>query len=236
MATRRRDSLYSAGPKSRIAATGGTRDARMAGMTEATNVVSVPTANAAMMVRGSSWVEVEGREIPKALSSPCSPIEITNPKASPMAEAKRPTTSASPRTERRTCLAEAPIARSMASSRVRWAIRIENVLKMMKAPTNSEMPANTSRAMLKNDRPCLIWSEASWAASAPVLASKPDGRTAWIRLRRTLGEVPRSAATSMVSHFPPPFSATCASWGSKATMVAPARLSDPPIPKMPAIS
>ena len=49
-----------------------------------------------------------------------------------------------------TCRRLAPSARSSASSRVRWATMIENVLKMMNAPTNSAMNANTSSAVRKN--------------------------------------------------------------------------------------
>ncbi len=46
-----------------------------------------------------------------------------------------PMTSASRSTARRICLREAPIVRSVASSRVRCATVIDIVLKMTKAPT-----------------------------------------------------------------------------------------------------
>ena len=55
----------------------------------------------------------------------------------------------------------------------------------------------------------------------------------WIRSRRSLGETPGFAATSIESHLPAPFNATWAVCGSKATSVAPPRLSAEPKPKIP---
>ena len=52
-----------------------------------------------------------------------------------------PITSASRITEPRICRREAPIVRSVANSRTRWATVIESVLKMTKAPTKSAMTA-----------------------------------------------------------------------------------------------
>ena len=49
-----------------------------------------------------------------------------------------------------TCRRDAPIVRSSANSRVRCATVIENVLKMMNAPTKSAIPANASRKNLMN--------------------------------------------------------------------------------------
>ncbi|HLZ38330.1 MAG TPA: hypothetical protein VKP64_11395 [Mycobacteriales bacterium] len=74
---------------------------------------------------------------------------MSSPAPSPPAAPMVPTTTASPRTERVTCPRLAPIARSSASSRVRWATSIENVFQMMNEPTNSAMTANTSRNRLK---------------------------------------------------------------------------------------
>ena len=58
---------------------------------------------------------------------------------------------ASPSTDRNTWRRLAPTIRSRASSRVRCPTMIENVLKMVNAPTNSEMNAKTSSAVEKND-------------------------------------------------------------------------------------
>ena len=47
---------------------------------------------------------------------------------------------------------DAPSVRSIPNSRVRWATVIENVLKIWKAPTNSDTPANTSSAIRRKLR------------------------------------------------------------------------------------
>ena len=54
-----------------------------------------------------------------------------------MIDASMPITSASTTTERRTWRRDAPSVRSVASSRVRWAIVIESELKITNAPTKS---------------------------------------------------------------------------------------------------
>ena len=138
-----------------MAAIGGTRDARTDGRTAETTVVTIPTIRATMIVRGRTWLPVDGSTMPNARSRRCSPSAITRPNARPRMEAITPVTAASAMTDVRTCDALAPSALSSPSSRVRWATRIENVLKMMNVPTNSATPANTSRAMLKKDRPFL---------------------------------------------------------------------------------
>ena len=43
------------------------------------------------------------------------------------------------------CLPEAPIARSVANSRVRWAIVIESVFAITNEPTKSAIPPKASR-------------------------------------------------------------------------------------------
>ena len=65
---------------------------------------------------------------------------------------RTPSTSPSVSTERRIWRRLAPSVRSSANSRVRCATVIENVLKMMNAPTNSEMPANASSAVRRKPR------------------------------------------------------------------------------------
>ena len=44
-----------------------------------------------------------------------------------------------------TCRREAPSVRSVANSRVRWAIVIESEFAITNAPTKSAMPPNASR-------------------------------------------------------------------------------------------
>ena len=57
-------------------------------------------------------------------------------------------------TTRRTCRPVAPTARSVANSRVRWAIVIESVFAITNAPTNSAMKPKASRK---------YWRNASWS-------------------------------------------------------------------------
>ena len=71
---------------------------------------------------------------------------------------------------------------------------------MMNTPTNSAMPANTNRLMVRNFRLSLISCELVLAAWAPVLASNPVGRTCWTRSRSTDGDTPGSAATPSESY------------------------------------
>ena len=126
-------------------------------------------------------MEVLGRSIPNADSNACRPRAITTPAASPITEANTPTSAASVRTDARTWPRLAPSARRSASSRVRWAVMIENVLKMMNAPTNSAMNAKTRRAVLKNPSPSLSASVFSSATALAVTASTPSGSTCSIR-------------------------------------------------------
>ncbi len=93
------------------------------------------------------------------------------PRPTPSAEPTSPVIRASPRTEPSTCPRPAPTARSRASSRVRWPTRMLKVLKMMNAPTSSEMPANTSRNVLKKLRKESKLAAISLAAVAALTAS-----------------------------------------------------------------
>ena len=214
---------------------GGVRDARSAGTTEDRTVAPRPTTNAATIVRGRSCSVVFGRTTPNADSSARSPMARAKPAASPITDAINPTITASASTERRTCAPLAPSARNSPSSRVRCDTRIWNVLKMMNAPTNSAITANTSSAMLKNDNAFFRSLDCFAAVSAPVFAWNPVGRTCWIRDLSSSGVTPAWADTSIASNFPPPFSTVCAVTGSNATSVAPARLSAVPNLAMPTI-
>ena len=78
-------------------------------------------------------------------------------------------------TELVTCFFDAPIARSRASSRLRWATRMEKVLTIRKAPTTSEMPAKISRNVVRNEIASTSWLADSSAALSPVTASSPSG-------------------------------------------------------------
>ena len=226
------------------AAMGGTFDARRAGPRAAKTVTSEPVTIETTIVRGWMIVPVAGRPMPKARRRPCSPIATRMPTPTPIADATTPTTPASTTTEVITCRRLAPSALSRASSRVRWATRIENVLTMMKAPTNREMTAKTSRAVLKMSMKPLTWSAPSSASWSPVTASQPSGSTpsqaagsaSSTRVRSSKADTPSTACMSIVSYWPTLPSTRWAVMVSKAARVAPARLSASPKPAMPTTS
>ena len=125
------------------------------------------------------------------------PSARTKPSPRPTVDPMNPMTSASKSTERLTCRRLAPRARNRASSRLRWATRIEKVLMIRKAPTTSETPAKTSRNVLMNDS-ALLMSLAAWSAAlSPVSASTPAGRTDWTRSRSSAWLTPSLAVTEM---------------------------------------
>ena len=98
----------------------------------------------------------------------------------PIAEATIPMASASPVTDERICRRDAPIARSSADSRVRWATRIENVLWMLNVATMRAMPANASRMIWKKPRKSLSMSACCSAVSS-VLRQRLDPRRHQLR-------------------------------------------------------
>ena len=130
---------------SRTAAIGGTRVARRAGTIVATSVIPVPTSSDTRTVRSAKTVSAFGRSTPMALNSTSIPLATPKPSTSPISEASRPIARPSSRTDRRTCLREAPSVRSVANSRVRCATVIDSVLKITNAPTNSAIAPKPSR-------------------------------------------------------------------------------------------
>ena len=93
------------------------------------------------------------------------------PATNPTVDATRPTSTASNSTDPSTWRCPAPMARSSASSRLRCATMIENVLKMMNEPTSSATTPKISRNVLKNDRLSfrLLWL--SSVMSLPLITS-----------------------------------------------------------------
>ena len=217
----------------RIAATGATLVACRAGSRAASIVTTTPTSSAATMVRGSTCSVVVGTSIPKAASAARRPAATPMPRPRPRPAATSPMTNDSAITENRTWRREAPTARSSASSRVRWATRIENVFQMISAPTSSEIAAKPSRPVVKKLSPSATAALDSATTSADVTASSPPGRTAAMRSRSSSGEVPGSPATAISSNTPALPSTCCAVARSKVAMVAPARLSASPNPAIP---
>ena len=119
----------------------------------------------------------------------------STPSPSPSVEPSRPTTKASISTDRVTCLLEAPSARSSASSRLRWATRIEKVLTMRKAPTTSEMPAKINRKVRRKLMASSRSEALSSAALSPVTASKPSGSRSATSSRSCSWDTPSRAVT-----------------------------------------
>ncbi len=184
-------------------------------------------------MRGSSLSPVLGRSIPNALRSAFRPTAIAMPTRIPTADANRPTTNASTITESSTCRRLAPIARRSAISLERCATMIENVLKMMNAPTKSAMKANTRRAIRKNPSPCFSAFDCSSATDELVTACTPLGSTCSMLVRSVAGSTPSAALTEIESKTPTLSSTFCAVGVSNSARVAPARLSASPNPAMP---
>ena len=109
-----------------------------------------------MIVRVLNTVPVWGRSIPNETSRLFKPFASASPRNSPTTDANDPITNASSITDLRTCRRLAPSVRSVASSRVRWAIVIDSVLAITKLPTNSAMPPNASRKSWKMVRNPLV--------------------------------------------------------------------------------
>ena len=130
---------------SRTAAMGGTRVARSAGRRLASSAMSVPTRRLTTIVRVAKTRPPLGRSIPIAFISSLSPTASASPRKRPATEAISPTTTASSTTDVKTWRRDAPIVRSVASSRMRCATVIDMVLAMTKLPTKRAMPPKASR-------------------------------------------------------------------------------------------
>ena len=112
----------------RMAATGGMRDARNAGNRADTEVTTNPRMIPTRIVPGEMTRDPSGRSTPKLFSSERRPLARRMPRTMPNTEPTRATKPASTSTELMTWRRDAPMARSRASSRPRWATRIPNVL------------------------------------------------------------------------------------------------------------
>ena len=167
---------------SRTAAIGGTRVERSAGRKAASSVITTPTSSDTMIVRVANTVLACGRSMPNDTSSEFSPLASARPRNRPTTEASSPIRSASSITERRTWRRVAPRVRSVASSRVRWAIVIESVLAITKLPTNSATPPNASRKSLKMFRKAFVSLVCFRACACPVRTCALTGKSGRISL------------------------------------------------------
>ncbi len=208
---------------SRSAAIGGTRVARRAGANDAARVTPTPTASGTITPGQACTVTpASGRPNPTALKSAPSSFAKPTPARMPSTDAARPTMSASPSTVVSTCRRIAPMVRSIANSRMRWATVIEKVLKMTNAPTSTAAPANASSAGVKNELIAPeISSVCSFAASVPVCTFTQCGSVAAIRRLSAFGETPGAPSTEIVDVFPTRSYHRCASANVVATTVAP---------------
>ena len=195
---RRSDSGWSS-LRSTSAATGAIRTARLAGTIADSTVTPTPTTIATTTVRASNTSGADGSTIPNAFSSALSPIAATTPRPRPISDAPIPSSAASPRTERNTCWRLAPTIRSSASSRVRWPTVIEKVLKIVKPPTNSAMPAKISSAVEMNDSSLSTALDSSLATLWPLTTCTPDGRSLAIASWSLTLSAPGAASTLIVS-------------------------------------
>ena len=173
---RRRSEAAGPDRRSSSAATGGMRTAPRAGPSAATTVTPTPTSSPTIAVRGSKTSDPGGSVIPNPRSSASRPSAASTPRPRPITEDTSPVMAASPSTERNTWRRFAPTMRSRASSRVRCPTMIENVLKMVNPPTNKEMNAKTSSAVLKKPSAWSTEFVLSFTTVCPVTTWSPGGR------------------------------------------------------------
>ncbi len=186
-----------------------------------------------MIVRGAKTRPPSGRDTPTAAVAARSSTARAAPSTSPMVAPTNPTIPASSWTASCTCRLLAPSARSRASSRTRWATSIVKVLKMMKAPTKTAMPAKTRRNVEKPPMACWTVLAFSSVSCFPVTASTPVGSIRAIRSRSSLWEMPSAAAMLIDVYWPGASSTRCAVAVSNTVTAAPPRLSCPAIRNVP---
>ena len=179
---------------SRTAAIGGTRVARSAGRRLAITVTPIPATSAITTVDVWKMMPLFGSVNPTASKSLKSPVPSASPTRIPTIDESTPITSDSRMIERSTCRREAPSVRSVASSRVRWAIVIDSEFAITKLPTNSAMPPNASRKSWKMLRNPLVSLVCCWACACPVLTWALGPRSGVTALASWVGEVPGLAA------------------------------------------
>ena len=137
----------------------------------------IPTASATTTVRVWNSRPLFGSVNPTALNSLNRPFASSSPRNRPTTEATTPVTSASTTTERSTWFREAPSVRSVANSRVRWAIVIESEFAITNAPTKSATPPNASRKSWRNERKLFVSDASLEACASPDFTCVPGGRT-----------------------------------------------------------
>ena len=158
-------------------------------------------------MRVARTVPLCGRSIPTAVISALSSFAIARPRNSPATEPIAPTTSASSTTDHRIWRRDAPIVRSVANSRTRWAIVIESVFAITKLPTKSAIPPKASKTywmILRKPLTSFLSSFACAAASRAWAVGGRSGRISessidvgtpafdWTRRKSSLPTLPKS--------------------------------------------
>jgi hypothetical protein len=197
--------------------------ARTAGMSAENRVTPSPTINPSTTPVVASSGEVEGSPKPAASKRELMPIAIRRPAKMPITEPMPAVASASNSTLIRICRRLAPSVRSIAISRMRCATVIENMLKMMKAPTSTATPPNASSAgprkpLMSSAMPC----ESSLAFSVPVCTLKRLPSRARTRLRNSVFDTPGAACRLTCVYAPARPYQRCASFtGIEVTSAPP---------------
>jgi hypothetical protein len=134
-------------------------------------VTITPTITLTTSTHGFTVSDVSDGPRPAAVRPLMITVARPTPPAKPSRPPIRPTSNASTNSVRVTCARLAPMARSSAFSRWRWAALMLKTLKMMNEPTNSEMTAKMVRKIVKNCRPSSTALWFSSVISCPVSAS-----------------------------------------------------------------
>ena len=150
---------------SRTAAIGGTRVARSAGRRLAISVTTIADEQRDAIVRVLDHHRVRRQRRPSFSNSHIRPGQAEAEEEADDRSDHAHDRSASTMIEPSTWTREAPSVRSVANSRVRWAIVIESELTITKLPTKSAMPAKASRKSWKVEMLDEV-SEDCFAASA----------------------------------------------------------------------
>ncbi len=221
---------------SRIAAMGGTRPARRAGIHADTIVTTMPIEADTAIEPAWTTMGASGSSTPAAPSRARRPIETPRPATSPAPAPKTAIAAASPSTALSTWRRLAPTARSMASCWVRWATVIENVLLMRNAPTSIATTAKTSRNTLNGPKASANRARSSALSTSAVTTSTSSGTRGSMRDASSAADVPSAAVMVIPSTRPWSASSAWAAASVKRTVLAPAGESAVPKVATPTIS
>ena len=169
------------------AACGLSAATRRVGTQAAISETSTPITYAPASQRGDEVAAPRGALGSSRPARATRPRPAAMPTRTPAAAATAPSTSASIRTERSSCRPVAPMQRSRANSRVRWANRIEYVLAITSTETNSAIAANSSRISRWTSTP---WLRATVRSVTKVSRSRTVPGVAAFRSASTVASGP----------------------------------------------